>query len=339
MKMLKKWIIISGWFAFGAATIILFVAAMQQKKHKQCTAISVEMKDANDNGFIPEKEIMQILKANNAIKGQDMSTINLRKTESDLEINGWIKQAELFFDNNQTLHVKIDEREPVARVFTIEGNSFYIDSSGLRLPLSDEQSARVPVFTSFTSDKKILSAPDSLLLTDIKNIAQFIQQDSFWNAQISQVNITPQRTFEMTPTIGDQVIEFGNADSLQSKFDRLFSFYKQVWAKAGFEKYEKIDVRFDGQIVAKVRDAKKPLMDSVKSMQELNKGLTNLNTLMNDTTYAAPIIPGDTSNNQQIKLKTVSSAQRKKSVTTQSKSLNKPAKAKAVMQKKHPIKT
>jgi cell division protein FtsQ len=55
---------------------------------------------------------------------------------------------QLFFDNNEVLQVVIDEREPIARIFTVAGNSYYIDSSLERLPLSDKMSARLPVFTN-----------------------------------------------------------------------------------------------------------------------------------------------------------------------------------------------
>ena len=69
------------------------------------------------------------------------------------------------------MHVNISEREPIARVFTMSGNSFYIDSTGLRLPVNENATARVIVFTSFPSDKKILSKPDSLVLNDVKTIS------------------------------------------------------------------------------------------------------------------------------------------------------------------------
>ncbi len=61
-----------------------------------------------------------------------------------------------FFDNNMVLHAKISEREPVARIFTITGGSFYIDSSAHRMPLSDKMNVRIPVFTGFPTDKSKL---------------------------------------------------------------------------------------------------------------------------------------------------------------------------------------
>src|SRR6266498_3348230 len=93
-----------------------------------------------------------------------------------IEING--AHNHVFVDKKEILHANIEEREPMARVFTLQGKSYYIDSSCNRLPLSDKLSARVPMFTSFPSDKKILSRPDSLVLMNIKQIAQFIEQDS-----------------------------------------------------------------------------------------------------------------------------------------------------------------
>ena len=42
------------------------------------------------------------------------------------------------------LKVNVDESEPIARIFTAMGKSFYIDSTGKRLPLSDKISAKLP---------------------------------------------------------------------------------------------------------------------------------------------------------------------------------------------------
>jgi cell division protein FtsQ len=336
--MLKQRFILIGWCVLGSAITVLLIAAMKEKEHKLCSDINIEIIGAHQHVFVDENNVKEILKTKGALTGKDISEIDLRGTEEELEKDPWIKKAELFFDNNQVLRVKIDEREPLARVFTLGGNSFYIDSSGMRLPLSDQQSARVPVFTSFTSDNKNLSAPDSSLLVDVKKLAQFISQDSFWTAQVSQINITTQRTFEMVPVLGNQIIELGNADSLQPKFDRLYSFYKQVWAKTGFEKYEKIDVQYDGEVVATIRGAAKPAMDSLKAMQLLGNSTAKMNAVMRDTTYAAPM-PLMAQDSAVKKINTKQTPKGKQKVTTKPKpslnklNSNKKTKPKAVMQK------
>jgi cell division protein FtsQ len=95
-----------------------------------------------------------------------------------------------------------------------------------------------------------LSKSDSMVLKDVKSIAQYIQQDSFWTAEVAQVDITPQHTYEMIPVLGNQVINLGGADGLDTKFKKLYAFYRQVWSKTGFEKYARVDVQYEGQVVA-----------------------------------------------------------------------------------------
>ena len=106
-------------------------------------------------GFIDKKDVVTIIykRWEGNFKWKTTREFDLQKMEARLERDQWIKDAELFFDNKQVLQVKITEREPIARVITVSGNSFYIDSSCKRLPLSDKVSARVPVFTGFPSDK------------------------------------------------------------------------------------------------------------------------------------------------------------------------------------------
>ncbi len=336
--MLKQHFISLCWCLLGAAIIVLVISAMSEKEHKSCTAINIEMSKPQHQIFINENDVKEILKDKGVLTEKDISQIDLRSAEEELQKDAWIKKAELYFDNKQILQVKIIEREPLARVFTLSGNSFYIDSSALRLPMSDQENARVPVFTSFTSDKKILSAPDSLLLNDIKKVAQFISQDSFWTDMISQINITPQRTFEIVPVVGNQIIELGNADSLQNKFQRLYTFYKEVFPVVGFEKYEKIDVQYDGQIVATIRGAAKPAMDSIKAMQLLGNSMNKMKNVMNDTTYAAAIASSikDTATHKSITKP--SATKPKKNGTNKTKAINKATgkkiKPKAVLQKK-----
>ena len=255
----------------GTGTIVLFGAAMQKKDHRLCSDVKIEISGAEKDVFIDEKDVLDLINSAGNIVGKDLSKIDLKALESALEKNLWVKNAEMFFDNNQLLHVNIEERQPVARVFSAEGSSFYVDSMAIRLPLSDKLSARVPVFTSFPSDKEVLSQSDSMMLRNVVKLGKFIVADSFWMAQVAQIDITPTATFEIIPTIGDQVIELGNADDLENKFGRLYSFYKQAWLKNGINKYEKIELQFDHQVVAVKRGAEKALVDSARARQAMEE--------------------------------------------------------------------
>jgi cell division protein FtsQ len=262
---LKKRLIQALWITAGIGTVVLLGAAMQKKNHKVCTEVKIEITGAEEHMFIDEKDVLNILNASGEIVGKDIASITLRQMEEELETNAWVKNAELFFDNQQVLMVSIEERQPTARIFTSQGSSFYLDTAGVRLPLSEKVSARVPVFTNFSSDKKVMSVGDSLLLKDVIKLGTFIMADSFWMAQIAQVDVQPNATFEIIPVIGDHVVAIGNADNLQNKFNRLYTFYKEAWMQNGINKYEKLDVQFANQIVAIKKGMSKLKADTAKA--------------------------------------------------------------------------
>ena len=272
------------WASMGLATVVLLGAAMSIRNNKHCKGVNINIIGVQNNLFIDKKEIYNMLEKINAGKltGETISSFNLAAIENMLEKNQWIKNAELFFDNNEMLRVDVVEREPVARIFTITGSSFYLDTDLTKLPLSDKSSARVPVFSSFSS--QATAKADSNLLNDVKNIATYILNDDFWMAQIDQVDITTAGTFEMIPKVGNQIIVFGNSDNYSEKFTNLLTFYKQVATKVGWNKYSKIDVQYKGQVVAVKRGVEDVVLDSLRTKQIMQNIVLNALKQANDST-------------------------------------------------------
>lgn len=258
------------WIAIGAGTLVLLVAAAKRKEEKKCIGVYINIHGVSNNFFVDKKDIMDSIETmvGGDPTGQAINSFDLEKIENGLTANIWVKSAQLFFDNNEKLQVNVLEREPIARIFTVMGTTFYIDSSIEMLPLSEKFSARLPVFTDFPSDKPLVSA-DSDLLTDIKNISMAIQQDSFCMAMIDQIDITPQRTFEMVPKIGNQVIVFGDGTNISEKLNNLQLFYEKVITKTGWNYYSTIDLQYKDQVVAKRKGAEDRATDSLKTVQLL----------------------------------------------------------------------
>ncbi len=225
--------------------------SLARKGGKKCKDIQVELVGDNTKAlFHYEQEILGLINDQNVKTGQPIASINLRSLEKMLELSGWIKNAELFIDNKLVLQVKIEQRIPIARVFTVGGNSFYMDNEGRRLPLRQLSVLRLPVFTGFTSDQSVLSKPDSLLLKDMVYFANTIKSDSFFTAQIAQINIASNGDFELVPAIGDHLVLIGKVEHLEDKLNRLYTFYKKVWVPSGINAFQVLDCRFDNQIVA-----------------------------------------------------------------------------------------
>lgn len=260
--MMKKNIIKALWILAGITTVILLGAAMQQKNKQNCKGVTVEILGSDDELFLTESDIKTLINEIQVIDELPMQQINLRKIEESLEQNAWIKNAELFIDNKGMLHATITERVPIARLFTNNQASFYIDEDKRYLPLSHKLTARVPYFTGYPLTTPPATNADSLLLNNVMQIANFINADSFWTAQVAQIHILPNATFQLVPVLGNHIVELGDATDLENKFNKLFTFYKEAMVQQGINKYELLKVQFANQVVA-VQRGKLHVKDSV----------------------------------------------------------------------------
>jgi len=278
------------WLAISGGLLTLLIAANNNKKKGICRDYRISIKGTHENFFVDKNDVLKLAGAvsGGKIKDEPVSSLNLRRMEELLEDNLWIKDAELWFDNKDVLHISVTEREPVARIFTTDGNSFYIDSTDLQMPLSDKLSAKVPVFTSFPG-RKILSGKDSLLLHVVKNMALYILGDSFWMSQVAQVDITPEKNFEMIPVVGNHIVKLGDGENIDKKFSRLFVFYKEVLSKTGFDKYSTVDVEYTGQVIGTKKGTGKMLIDSAQLRLNVEKLLKQIQQVQNDNLIANPL--------------------------------------------------
>jgi cell division protein FtsQ len=246
------------WGTVLAGFSVLLVAAMNDRDQAECKGIKVTLRGDERNAFIDKKDIKALLNSdgkNNPV-GKVISEINLANLEKTVERDPWVRHAELFFDNQQMLNVEVEQRDPLARVFTFSGNSFYLDADGERIPVSDRFAARVPVFTGFPTDAQQLKKEDSLLYRQMRDMAAFVAADTFWNAQVEQITITGDRKLELTPKFGDHVIVFGEGTDIENKFAKLLIFYREGLSKAGWNTYSRINIAYQDEVIGTRRDGK-----------------------------------------------------------------------------------
>lgn len=255
-KIWKKVLVATIWMLVAAGTIVLLIAATRQQSAQVCRSVEVTITGVNGVNYISEKEVLNTISGGrpDLMKGVLIKTFDLKQLEELLEQNLWIRNAELFFDNQEVLHVDVQERIPVARVFTLSGSSFYVDEEGKQLPATMNQVARVPVFTSFPELTKPLMGKDSVLLLQVRDMGAFLLNHAFWMAQVDQVHINNYE-MELVPKLGRHDILFGAGMQIEQKFKRLELFYQQIMKKTGWNYYSTLDVRYNKQLVAVRRDS------------------------------------------------------------------------------------
>jgi len=270
----------------GGGMIALLVAAVSRKNEDVCKGYEIRIHGASEQLFLEKADIIEMLAANSSIQGVPVAELDLRKMEERLKRHAWIRSAQLFVDNKSILRINVEEREPIARIFTAGGGSYYIDSACEQLPLTDKLAVRLPVFTN---------VPDKQLLRQIKNISEYIGKNAFWSAQIAQVDVTPQRNFEMMSEVGNHIIEFGDGNNVEDKFNRLMVFYKQVMSRSGLSSYERVSVEFERQIVGKKKELRLSRYDSLMAVKKIQQ-LIMAAQKMPDTLNTGPMKPLETNN-------------------------------------------
>ena len=246
-----KYLFFAAWILVLGGITTLVIAANGKTSARTCKGVAVSINGDGDKMFIEKDDVLKNIEktAKGSVISKAFAKINLGELERGLEKNAWIRDAELYFDTKDVLHVSVFERQPIARVFNTTGASFYIDSAGYQLPLLETFNAKLPVITGFTSAKK-MGKRDSTTLQGLKEVVRVITKDEFWNAQVGQIDISPEGKFELIPVIGSHTIKLGYGENIEQKLKNLMVFYKQVLPKAGLAKYSALDVQFEGQVIA-----------------------------------------------------------------------------------------
>lgn len=177
-------------------------------------------------------------------KGQDLKTIGkdkvvLNKLEKMLNEHDMIQKSEVFVSIDGVLKAMVTQRTPIARVFNQEG-SFYIDNKGNRMPLSEIQTARVPLVLGEINDRNE---------KEIYDLLWFIYNDDFLKKNITGIEILPSGSLRMTNRNYKYDIEFGKTIEVERKFDNYKAFFQKAVHDTLINKYKVINLKFTQQVV------------------------------------------------------------------------------------------
>lgn len=222
--------------------VFLYGFASHRNSNKKTGDIDVIFANG-ENLFISYEKVNKLLIQNlGGIENQSKENLNLNSVELFLQKNQMIKNAEVFQSINGELGAIITQRTPVLRVAN-DLESYYYDMQGLKMPLSHNYSARVPITTSKINKEDC---------KDVVCLANTIRNDEFLRKQIigiHQIDDKKSKQFELETRVGNQIIVFGNLRRIESKIKNLKVFYKKVLADGTLDDYKIINLKFENQVV------------------------------------------------------------------------------------------
>ena len=228
-----------------AAYLLLAVTAFNRPDDKAtvCTEVNIHIDD-NQSGLLSAAEVQRQKLYPLA---QPMQFVSTRQMEEALLKNPYVESVQCYKTQNGHIVVRLQQRQPVLHVMPTNDTQYYVDVHGVILPHT-HLSGHLLVATG-TMERRY--AQQRLV-----PIANFILGDEFWRSQTEQLNVLPDGTLELVPRVGSHIIYLGAPVGIAKKLKRLRKFYKYGLSHAGWDRYERINVEFDNQIVCKKRPKK-----------------------------------------------------------------------------------
>jgi cell division protein FtsQ len=239
--------ILFGWLCLMAAIGFTIYYAYAERESVRCQSIVVNI-NPNSPHFMSEKEIEDMIeKSGEPIIGHRLSSIDINKLTAKLTSFSTLNNVEIFrkvdskgFSFTGKLVISVDERTPIIR-FKNATDDYYMAADGVKIPVSQGYVERIMLATG--------TIPDDVIKKDLLKMAEFVNKNEFWRAQIEQVFVQANGQLLLLPQVGDYIIEFGTPDDYELKFRNLKAVYQQGFKNLGWNKYKIISVKYRNQVV------------------------------------------------------------------------------------------
>jgi len=253
------------WGAIIAYYFISLGFVSDKRQDQVCTTLRINVVDSALSRFVTEDDILGMVEnRTNRLVGIKFDSINISKIEQRLSEFAPIRRSVIYKTIDGAVNIDITQRTPVVRVINRYGESFYLDERGEMLKHSNNYYAHVLVANGYINlrpdDKgyNVLSAENIIpgrrnIMRELFDLANYINRDKFWKAQIQQIYVNEDGDFELIPLVGAHVIVFGTFENPEVKFSNLASFYRNGLIVKGWNTYDVINLKYDGQVVAKRR--------------------------------------------------------------------------------------
>ncbi|HZY36707.1 MAG TPA: cell division protein FtsQ [Mucilaginibacter sp.] len=273
----RKLLVGFAW-AISLGGLVVLMSFIEIKK-SEVICKDVKIYIPGNQYFIDKQEVDNILNIqSHALIGRLIEQINIHALEVKLKANPFVEFAKVYTDMDGVINVEISQRQPILRIINHFDQDFYVDQHGLKMPLSPNFTARVPVANGYV-DELFANHVDTLhteIATELFKTADYIRKDSLWDAQIAQLYVNKDHEIELIPRVGNNRILLGNADSLDTKFHNLLVFYKKAIPQVGWSAYKLINIKYANQVIGVKNEnvkmdtlqGKKTAADSAKTKKD-----------------------------------------------------------------------
>lgn len=199
--------------------------------------VSVKLNDSSTPVyFVDEKDIKKIVEKNNP--SQRIGDVDIPQLEKKINAMPAVDSANVYLNLNGKLNLDIKQRVPVFRM-NFKDQDFYVDEKGVEFPIS-----------------KNYSHPCMLVTGNIKKedypklveLVKKINADDFSKKYFIGVS-KEKGSYNLLTSEGNYKVEIGDLDHIEFKVKGFKTFVEKYLVYQDPQKYNKISVRYQNQIV------------------------------------------------------------------------------------------
>ena len=222
-------------------TVIIFgfllSFSLKRFNNKSMEKVSVNLiKTKHPVYFIDEKDIKEIVKKSNPERR--IGDINIPELEKKLNNLPAVDSANVFLNLNGNLHLDIKQRVPAFRL-NKNGNDFYVDEKGTEFPISKNYSFPCMLVTGDVDKSEYIK---------LAELVDKIDRDEFSKKYFIGIS-KEKENYNLLTSQGNYKVEIGDLENINLKVKGFKTFVEKHLVYQEPEKYTKISVKYDNQIV------------------------------------------------------------------------------------------
>lgn len=240
-------------------TLLIFsivIVAIVKKQGSICEKIEVKTTLSQMATLVSPSEIEKMIADSNIVAtGKSVKELkNVTGKIADIIVtHPFILQCKNIYFTQSAMVIEIVQSRPLVHIFSNQGDQYFIDHQGFVIPYHSNIQENILVANGhidYDFSTKIIS--DSVpLLHSLYTVAKHIFADPFCNAQFRQLYVNHNQDIELIPSVGKQVVLFGDHTDAKAKLLHLSKMYAETLPYHGINEYVLLDARFKNRIIAK----------------------------------------------------------------------------------------
>ncbi len=239
----------------AALAIGAIIFAEMKSREVKCTGVIIKLDSENERPLLSKQDINIMVTNEGAdyFLDRPMDEISLHQIEQRVKKIPLVKSCEAHYDFSGRIIVSVKEYSPIARIlhFTAGESNYkdqYVTQEGKFIGTSSLFTPRVLIASGpFFSGKRknLLDERGKTLIP----LFEFINDNDFWRAQITQVIVAEDGGVVLVPAIGQTYVDFGLPVNIETKFKKLDLFYKKIIPNKGWNTYHWVHLKYKNQVI------------------------------------------------------------------------------------------